>query len=203
MEKIDPAFEAEIASDVKRKPPKDKLEFVRNQIRAMRDLDQEINDAEEKVKTLKRERSEMEMVTLPDLFAQLKLTHLGLAAEGNQPPYEARLRDYYHANIKASWTDVRREEALGWIEDKGLGDIIKSVITVELGLGTEEQHDQLVKLLKKAGVHFTEMRTVPWNTLTSAIKEMYQRGETLSDNELQTIGATVSKVVKLSPKKEA
>jgi len=203
MEKVDAAFEAEIASDVKRKPPKDKLEFVRNQIRAMRDLDQDISDAEEKVKTLKRQRMEMEMVTLPDLFSQLNLTHIGLAAEGNQPPYEAKLKDYYHANIQAKWTEERREEALAWVENKGLGDTIKSVINIEFGLGTETQRETLIKVLKKNGVHFTEHRTVPWNTLTSALREMYQRGETLSDKELQTIGATVGKQVKLTPKKEA
>jgi len=203
MEKSDSAFEAEIASDVKRKPPKDKLEFVRNQIRAMRDLDQAISDAEEKYKGLVRQRTEMEMVTLPDLFAQLNLTHIGLAKEGNQPPYEAKLKDYYKATISAKWSPERREEALEWVEDKGLGDIIKTVISVELGLGTEAIRDLVVGLLKSNGIHFSEYRTVPWNTLTSALKEMYQRGETLSDAELQTIGATVSKIVKLTPKKEA
>jgi hypothetical protein len=144
----------------------------------------------------------MEFVTLPDLFSQLNLTHIGLAKEGNQPPYEAKLKDYYHATIKANWPDERREEALAWVENKGLGDIIKTVITVELGLGTEIIRDSVIQALKQSGVHFQEYRTVPWNTLTSALKEMYQRGETLSDNELQTIGATVGKQVKLTAKRE-
>jgi hypothetical protein len=61
--------------------------------------------------------------------------------------------------------------------------------------------NKVLELLREACVPYTEDRAVPWNTISAALREMYERGETLNDTELQTIGATVGKRVRLIPKK--
>jgi hypothetical protein len=153
-------------------------------------------------KQLRGQRREMEYQILPDLFMQTGVTHIGLAAEGNEPPYEAKMQDHYHAVINVDWPEERRVEALKWVEKNKLGDLIKTVITIELGRGQSKLTTKVLTALRTLKVPFTKQQNVPWNTLTAAIREMYRDGRTLSDTELNMIGASVGKIVKLKPKKE-
>jgi hypothetical protein len=202
MPKIDESLEAMIMDDAHRKPQQDKLEFVRNQVRAMRDLQREIEDVEDLARRLRGKRREMEMQILPDLFMQTGVTHIGLAAEGNEPPYEAKMHDHYHAVISADWPLEKRQLALDWVENNNLGDLIKTVIIIELGKGQSKLTTKVLAALRALKVPFIKQQNVPWNTLTAAIKEMYRDGRVLSDTDLSTIGAVVGKIVKLKAKKE-
>jgi hypothetical protein len=202
MVKRDESLEAMIAEDSKREVPQDKLEFVRNQVREMRDLTRRIKDIEELGKQLRGQYREMELQILPDLFMQTGVTHIGLAAEGNEPPYEAKIQDYYHANIKVDWPEDKRDAALSWLKKNKLKDIIKTVITIEIGLGESKLTAQVMAVLDELKADYTAQQTVPWNTLTAAIREMYREGRILSDTALNTLGAYVGKVVRLKVKKE-
>jgi hypothetical protein len=202
MIRRDETLEAMIAEDSKRQAPQDKLEFVRNQVREMRDLTRRINDVEELAKQLRGQRREMEMQILPDLFLETGVTHIGLAAEGNEPPYEAKIQDHYHANIAVDWPQDKRDAALTWLKKNKLKDIIKTVIVIEIGLGESVLTARVLSVLKELKVKYTAQQTVPWNTLTAAVKEMYRDGKVLSDTVLNMLGAHVGKIVRLKPKKE-
>jgi uncharacterized protein YeeX (DUF496 family) len=202
MTKFDQSLEDMIVESTKQQPSPDKLEFIRDQIRSMRALHREIQDAEERVRILKSQKREMEMQILPDLFMQIGVTNIGLTAEGNEPPYEAKIEDYYHAVISAEWPEERRKAALDWIEKNKLGDLIKTVITIEFGKGTTKLVRKIEAVLSEFKVPYSKQRNIAWNTLTAAIKEMYRDGRVLGDTDLATIGAYVGKIVKLKQKKE-
>jgi hypothetical protein len=202
MVKRDESLEAMITEDSKREISQDKLEFVRDQVRYMRDLTRRIKDVEELGKELRGQYRELELQVLPDLFMQTGVTNIGLAAEGNEPPYEAKIQDYYHANIKVDWPEDKRDAALSWLKKNKLKDIIKTVITIEIGLGESKLTAQVMAVLDELKADYTAQQTVPWNTLTAAIREMYREGRILSDTTLNLLGAYVGKVVRLKPKKE-
>jgi hypothetical protein len=202
MQPKDTVLDKIIADDVKRGPSADKLEFVRDQVKYIRDLHKRIEDAEEIVKSLRNEKRELEFVTLPTLFMQNKITAISLAPEGNMPGYEAEIRDYYHANINAKWLPERKQAALDWLQKHKLGDIIKTVITIELGLGQSKVTTKLLAAIRTLKIPFTKQQSVPWNTLTAVVREMYQDGKPLKDSELNMLGAQVGKIVTLQPKKE-
>jgi hypothetical protein len=55
-------------------------------------------------------------------------------------------------------------------------------------------------VLEKAGFEFENKRAMPWNTLTSFVKEQVEVKQKTPN--LEVIGATVGKIVKLKPRKE-
>lgn len=202
MSPKDDVLEKMISDDVKRGPSSDQLALVRDQVRYIRDLEKRIEDAQEIVKGLRNEKRELEFVTLPSLFMQNKITAISLAPEGNLPAYEAKLKDYYHAKIAADWPPEKRLNALNLLKKFKLSDIVKTVITIEIGLGQSKLTSDVLAALRALKAPFTKQQTVPWNTLTAAIRERYQFGKTFKDDELKTLGATVGKIVTLHPKRE-
>lgn len=198
----DEAFERTIADDSTRKTSKDNLEFLRDQIRYIRDLEHQIQNAEEKVKSLKRERLELQFSTLPALFMSNRISSINLDEEGNVPAYEAKLTDYYKANIEAEWPLSKREKAFAWLKKHRLGDIIKTVFTIEVGMGNAKLTNKVEEFLKLQKIPHRKHKAVPWNSLTSAVKEFYRANKPLSDNDLETLGARVGKIVTLKQAKD-
>jgi len=182
--------------------PQDKLEFVREQVRQMRDLERRIEDIEALSKELRGQRRQMEMETLPELFMNLGINSLGLDAEGNMPAYDARLLPHYAAKISAEWPMEQQQEALDWLRKNKLGDLIKTIITIELGLGTATVLRRIEALLGKLKIPYRKEESVHHMTLTKFIRDRYGDGKPLGTQDLRVLGATVGHVVKLKPKKE-
>ena len=199
--KIDSELENEIRQETLRNPPTDKLEMVRDQIRYIRDLDLRIQNAEEVVKSLQREKHELEFSTLPTLFMENKITAISLEAEGNMPAYEAKINDYYRANIKSDWPQDRKQKAFDWLERHKLADIVKTIFTIEIGRGNAKLTKKIITWLRAQKIPHSKAQAVAWNTLTMAVKERYRDHKPLKDTELEIIGATVGKIVKLQPKR--
>lgn len=199
---VDTELEQDIARVVQQKVTADKLEFVRDQIRYMRDLDHRIGNLHEILKQLTVEKRELQYSTLPTLFMQNKISSISLMEEGNIPAYDAELKDFYHAKIDAEWPAEKRHNAMSWLEEHSLGDIIKTCFTIEIGRGNAKLTKKVMAALRALKVPFTQQQTVPWNTLTAAIKERYRDHKPLKDAELETLGANVGKIVTLKVKKD-
>ena len=180
--------------------PEDKLEAVRDQLRKSRDTELEIADLTEKLEALNKVQNLRIHEELPALFQEIGIDKLGIGAEGNLPAYDASLSPYYKASISAEWPQERQDAAFDWLEKEGHGDLIKNMFVVQLGRGDEKKAKKLRGLLEKAGYEFENKRAVPWNTLTAFVKEQVEVKQKTPNLEL--IGATVGKIVKLKPRKE-
>ena len=198
----DPVLLAEIEEDMQKPPAPDKLEIIRDKIRETRDLDLKIDDLETQVNELKRYKRELVFDTLPSMFMQIGINRIGIDAQGNSPAYEAKLQDHFHAVISSSWEPERRNAALEWLHLNKLGDVIKTIITIEFGLGQAKKVKEVLEALKKLKVPITIEENVPWKTLTSVVQERYKHGNPMSDADLHTLGASVNKIVKLTPVRE-
>ena len=192
MSKMNDAL-AKIAQPIK--PKEDKLEALRLIVRAHRDLIKRIEEQEEQLKQSMKLKWEMESRQLPDLFEEAGVDRVGIPADGNHPAYDAVRSPYYHANIPAE----QKENAFNWLEREGHGDLIKTVVKVELGRGEREKAKEVETLLQELGVDYSRDLGVPWNTLTAWLKEQIEKHGNIPP--LSLIGGTVATVVRLKERK--
>jgi hypothetical protein len=193
-----PAAVAGAVARGRRAPDDATLERVRDRLRELRDLEREQKDREHALRETGKKLNELRHRTLPELFSEVGIDRLGLVAEGNLPAYDASEAPFYHANIASDWEPARREAAFRWLDDNGHGDLIKTVITVQLGRDEHIRARELRDLLTARGYTFTDEKAVPWNTLTAFVREQDQAGNTLP---LEVLGATIGRVVKLKERK--
>lgn len=180
--------------------PEDKLELVREQLRRSRDTELEMSELASRLKVKSEEQNKRVFEELPALFQEIGIDRLGIEADGNLPAYDATLTPYYKANISGEWPPEQQDAAFDWLEKEGHGDLVKNKFVVQLGRDDEEKALRLRALLEEAGFEFENKRAVPWNTLTSFVKEQVEKHNTTPPLDL--LGATVGKIVKLKPRKE-
>lgn len=182
-------------------PNEDALKKVRALVASRRDLQQEANSLEERAKEKQRAIRDMDYKILPELFSVVGIDRLGLPAEGNQPALEAVLSDYYRANIAADWSEERRGAAFAHLQKLGMGELIRRNFEVSFAPDDPAWSD-FANLLTDQGIPFSMRMSVPWQTLTAALRALYEGGSRLSAVDLEAIGATVGQVVKLKPGKD-
>jgi len=183
----------------------DKLDKLREAVRHKRDLDVQIDDLENRLSAHKQARYKLEHETLPEMFTQARVTKVAIEAEGNMPPYMARLQPYYKAVISADWPMDRQQRAFDLLDKLHLGDLIKTVVEITFGRDERKQTKTFLStILKRKLIREDQVscrQGVPWSTLTAAVRYHYESGQQLGDDELATLGATVGMAVTLKEEK--
>jgi hypothetical protein len=194
------SLEQEMRADAIR-PTKDKLDLVRAAVRTFRDLDMEIKGLEERIKGLNGQKMIMMHQTLPDVFMANGIDSLTLQKEGNFPSYEATLSDFYHASVSVDWSPEEQDQAFALLTKRKAADLIKHTVEIRFGLREASLFKRFMEMLKKFDkalyTRTSDKKSVPWNTLKSYVREIYEKGGALTDEELRILGATVGKIVKL------
>jgi hypothetical protein len=193
---------AVLARTAPRKVDETTLEKLRTKAAEVRSLDQEIADIEETLERKEEAKSKIIKKELPDMMAQLGMPSFELEASGNDPAYKVTSMPYYHANIKVDWDEDKRARAFKLLADKGAPDMLKTIISIELGRGTSALVKKVSSALRKLKVPFSASRGVPYSTLTAWVRELYENNDTLTADEKEALGATVGTVVVIKPKKE-
>ncbi len=85
------------------------------------------------------------------------------------------------SDIFASIRVERIENAMGWLVENGLGDIIKDEVKVNLGRGEFEKAQELINEIRKMGFEPQEKKNVHPMTLKATIKEQQGRGVQFPD----------------------
>lgn len=174
-------------------PSEDALKRISDKVVELGAMRLRAAEMKERLTQLNTDIYKMEHETLPDMFREVGITSLSVAARGNMPPFEAEVAPYYKASISAEWPEEQRLAAFKCLRDHDLGDLIKAEYSVIFGMKTAKQQQALKSALKKLKLDYTVGESVPWNTLTACVKRMYEAGETLPP--LATIGATIGTVV--------
>lgn len=180
------------------------LQTIREKVKEVRELDLRIITAEERLSEYRSQRSAILTKTLPDMMTAAQVPSIGVAAEGNLPAVEVAVKKFYSANIAADWEDEKREAGFRLLEQHGAGDLVKMVLTVEFAMGTAKMQKTVMAALRKLRVAFAVRKMVPHSSLTAWIRERYNRGEPLSTQDLDSLGATVGNVAQIKvvkPKK--
>lgn len=189
----------EMEADAAAPKSEDKLERVRDRVRRLRDLEFENDDLAAKVKKNNEQINELKNKTLVDMLDEVGLGGMKVNAEGNMPPYEIQLGDYYKANIP----EDNQAGAYRWLTEQGHDDLIKTTFSIEFGLGEADDVKVFEKLLVKNEVAYSKKQGVPWNTLTAFVKEQYEvKKKPLTKKVQALLGATVGRVVKVVKEKK-
>jgi hypothetical protein len=186
---------------------------VREAVTRDRDLQLQIKSLTEQLSRCGTELTALEREELPDLFTEAHMTSFSLEASGNLPAFTAKLSPYFKAVIAADWAPERRAEAFDWIaardpkSEDGVGpaggnnpDIIKTVITIELGRGERDLAERVEAGLRKQKIPFSTKLDVPWNTLTAFVRELVEVRKVMPP--LDKLGAQVGRIVRVKPEKD-
>lgn len=193
-----PAF---LTDAVQQKPAADdRLTKLRTAIAAVRDLEAEKRDLEERLKTVNKTIYSATHGALPELMDEVSVNSLTLAAEGNHPAVLAEAKPYFEANIAAAWEPERRQAAFAYLTNIGHGDLIKTQVTVAFNREDREAAVAFADKAQAAGLFVEIKESVHAQTLTAWLKEQVTRHKAVP--ALDLIGGVLGRVVKLKPLKE-
>jgi hypothetical protein len=142
---------------------------IADQCKKLKDLEDDIDRAEEHVVNLKAMARDISERVIPELLAEQGLSSLKLA-DGSS----VTVRREYRCTLPKD--DTRREDAYKWLRENGLGDIIKNNVSVTFGRGEDDKAQQLLDLAASNGFEPNQKSDVAWNTLTALFQERVESG---------------------------
>lgn len=204
--------------------------LLRDACQKLYDSTQELKALEAQVSAKKKDINQLESRTIPDIMMSIGQDKIGLPDAGEHG-VDIELKPYHHANIANDWDDERRAAAFNVLERNGDGDLIRNVITMSFTKGENEKVKAFLSSIDD--VRFEELMrekateagalinhfelppadikmTVPWNTLTSYVKEQDTKGTLFREwmtqaeppvDPVEALGATIGHVAKIKPRK--
>jgi hypothetical protein len=142
---------------------------------------------------------ELERREIPEFFDNvLRTDKIGVPEAG----VDVVVGPYYMANIKADWPEDQRQRGFDWLAKNGHEDVIAVVVSVKFRRGEFDDAKALEQLIRSSPIGNTHSPVlemgVPWNTLTSLVREQVEKGETV---DLEALGATVGRTAKIKKRK--
>ena len=123
--------------------------------------------AEIKLKELKDQEKYISEFVIPEIMNKMNLSTLKLK-DGS----ELAVKKVYSAKIKAE----KKAEAIQWLRDNGLGDIVKNNISVAFGQGEENKAMAYVTLAKESGYEPSQTEKVEPQTLRVTMEDWKNKG---------------------------
>ena len=135
----------------------------------LKNKEDEIADLEDQLKKKKEEADFISSSVIPELLAEQGLSEIKLA-DGSK----VSVKKEFRATVPKD--DTKRENALQWLRDQGLGDIIKNNVSVSFGKGEDDKAKRLLDLAAENGYEPQQKSDVAWNTLTALYRERVEAG---------------------------
>jgi hypothetical protein len=156
-------------------------------VRNLRNVEQQIEDAEEQLKALKQEKHKLSVENIPALMDEMGVERLdvdGVTVERKMI-------------VSASIPAARKDEAFSWLRDNGLDDIIKNDVTCSFGKGEDNVAGDVVGLLQERGFDPKTKTHVHPSTLKAFVKERITDGKPI---DLDMFGAFISNAAQIKRK---
>ena len=123
--------------------------------------------AEIKLKELKEQQKYISNFTIPGIMEKMDLSSLKLK-DGS----ELSIKKVFSATMKAD----KKAEAIQWLRDNGLGDIIKNNISVTFGQGEENKAMAYANLAKEHGYEPSQKEDAHHASVSAVMKEWKEKG---------------------------
>lgn len=156
-------------------------------VRSLRNVEQQIEDAENHIKSLKQEKHRLSVENIPALMDEMGVERIdvdGLTVERKMI-------------ISASIPKDRKDEAFSWLRENGLDDIIKNDVTCSFGKGQDNSAKNVIAILQDAGFDPATKTHVHPSTLKAFVKERITDGKPI---DLDMFGAFISNAAQLRRK---
>ena len=138
-----------------------------DKVQQLKNLEDEIRNAEEGVKKLKEQARIISELEIPSMMKEMNITKLKLS-DGES----VEVGKFYSASIPAE----KQDEAITWLRNNGLGDIIKNDITVTFGRGEDNKAAQYAVLARGQGFEPVQKIGVHAQTLKALVRERMESG---------------------------
>ena len=169
MSKIN--FEGDAVTNVKQTGLESVAELLREQLR----LESVVADMEEQLKGYKNHLKKLSGETIPE-----KMTELGMTSTTMYDGSKVEVVSDIHVSIPKE--DLKRKAACyKWLEDNGLGDIIKNSVGISFGKGESNMATHLQETIKEMGLIPEVKASVHAGTLKATIKKWHQEGKSLPE----------------------
>ncbi len=141
-----------------------------NKVQQLKDLEDEIANAEDSVKKLKEKANIISQFEIPQMMEEMNIKKLKLK-DGET----VEVSNFYSASI------VDQDAAFQWLRENGRGDIIKNDITVTFGRGEDNKAAEYAVLAKGQGYEPVQKVGVHPQTLKGVVRECNESGIELPD----------------------
>jgi hypothetical protein len=152
-------------------------EKLSQEVEKLRTIQSQISELEARVKDLKEDERYFSCMVIPKLMEDMNLSSLKLR-DGS----ELSVKKIYSASIKAD----KKAEAINWLRENGLGDIVKNNITVSFGQNEDNKATEYAVLARSNGYEPIQEEKVHPSTLKVVMKEWNEKGHEVPEELFNT-----------------
>jgi hypothetical protein len=165
----------------------DDAKTLSDKVIELKNLQDEIENAEESVSKLKEKAKILSEFEIPDMMEEMHITKLKLK-DGES----VEVNKFYRASIPSQ----HQEEAFKWLRENGLGDIIKNNITVTFGRGEDNKASEYATLAQGQGFEPIQKLKVEPMTLKAVVRERLESGKEMPSDIIATYAGNSTKITR-------
>ena len=165
----------------------DAAKTLSDKVLRLKDLEDEIANAEESINKLKEQARILSQVEIPLMMQEMHITKLKLK-DGES----VEVRPFYSASIPQE----TQEKAFEWLRNNGLGDIIKNDIIVTFGRGEDNKAAQYAVLARGQGFEPVQKVGVHAQTLKAVVRERIESGQDMPSDLFKTYAGNSTKITR-------
>ena len=154
-------------------------------IEKLKSVGAQVLAAESKLKELKEQEKYINNFTIPEIMNKMNLSTVKLK-DGS----ELSIKKVYSATIKAD----KKAQAIKWLRDNGLGDIVKNEITVNFGQGEENKAMAYANLARGQGYEPSQKEAVHAMTLKVTMEDWKNKGKEVPEDLFWTFEGNQTKI---------
>lgn len=156
-------------------------------VRSLRNVEKEIEDTEQHLKSLKAEKHRLSVERIPMLMDEMGVERLDVDG------VTVSRKMMVHASIP----NDRKDEAISWLRENNLDDIIKNDVVLSFGKGEDNVAGDVIGMLQERGFDPGTKTYVHPMTLKAFVKERIESNKPI---DLDMFGAFVSNVAEIKRK---
>jgi hypothetical protein len=165
----------------------DAAKTLSDKVLRLKDLEDEIANAEESINKLKEQARILSQVEIPIMMQEMHITKLKLK-DGES----VEVKPFYSASISPE----NQEKAFEWLRNNGLGDVIKNDITVTFGRGEDNKAAQYAVLARGQGFEPVQKVGVHAQTLKAVVRERIESGQDMPSDLFKTFAGNQTKITR-------
>ena len=165
----------------------DAAKSLSDKVIELKNLEDEIQNAEESVSKLKEKAKILSWYELPKMMEEMHITKLKLK-DGES----VEIKKVYRGSILLE----KQEEAFTWLRDNALGDIIKRDITVTFGMEEDNKASEYANLAQGKGYEPVQKIGVHPSTLRAVVGERLKSGHEMPSDLFKTYEGNRTKITR-------
>ena len=165
----------------------DAAKTLSDKVIELKDLEDEIENAEESLSKLKEKARYISQIEVPQMMEEMHITKLKLK-DGES----VEIKKIYGASISPD----NQDKAFTWLRNNGLGDIIKNDVTVTFGRGEDNKAADYAVLARGQGYEPVQKIGDHPQTLKAVVRERLESGQEMPSDLFKTYAGNSTKITR-------